>query len=73
MYGGLQEHAGFTTRLRCRVIFEDNVQIGEYVMIGGPAVKEGEELLFTIPEGTVIPDGAIITDEESLQAVLDAQ
>ncbi len=56
-----------------RVIVEDNVQIGERVMIAGPAVEEGEELSFTIPEGTVIPDGAIITDEESLQEVLNQQ
>ncbi len=56
-----------------RVIVEDNVQIGERVMIAGPAVEEGKELSFTIPEGTVIPDGAIITDEESLQEVLDQQ
>lgn len=56
-----------------RAIVEDNVQIGENVMIVGPAVEEGEELSFTIPEGTVIPDGAIIIDEESLQEVLDQQ
>ncbi len=57
-----------------RVIVEDNVQIGERVMIAGPAVEEGEELSFTIPEGTVIPDdGAIIIDEESLREVLDQQ
>ncbi|MDQ4063968.1 MAG: hypothetical protein M3122_08815 [Actinomycetota bacterium] len=42
-----------------RAIVEDNIQIGEGVMIVGPAVEEGEELSFTIPEETVIPDGAI--------------
>ncbi len=56
-----------------RVIVEDNVQIGERLMIAGPAVEEGKELSFPIPEGTVIPDGAIITDEESLQEVLNQQ
>jgi carbonic anhydrase/acetyltransferase-like protein (isoleucine patch superfamily) len=30
-----------------QVIVEDNVQIGEGVMIVGPAVAEGEELSFT--------------------------
>ena len=56
-----------------RAIVEDNVQVGEDAIIAGPAVEEGEELSFTIPAGTVIPDGAVITDEESLQEVLDAQ
>ena len=53
-----------------RTIVEDNVQIGEDVVIAGPAVEEGEELSFTIPAGSVIPDGAIITDEESLQQAI---
>ncbi len=29
--------------------------------------QEGGELPLEIPDGTVIPDGAIVTDEESLQ------
>ena len=56
-----------------RAIVEDGVQIGEEVVIAGPAIEEGEELSFTIPAGTVIPDGAVITDEASLQEVLDQQ
>ena len=56
-----------------RIIVEDNVQIGEDVMNAGPDVEEGEELSFTLPKGSAIPDGGIITDEENLQAVLDAQ
>ncbi len=34
-------------------------------------MEEGEELPFTIPAGTVIPDGAVITDEACLQEVLN--
>ena len=50
-----------------RCIVEENVTVGEDVIIQGPAVEEGEELSFTIP------DGAVITDEESLQEVLNDQ
>jgi ADP-glucose pyrophosphorylase len=53
-----------------RVIVEDGVTVGDDVIIQGPAVEKGEELSFTIPAGTVIPDGAVITDEASLQEVL---
>ena len=56
-----------------RAIIEDGVQIGEEAVIAGPAVEEGQELSFTIPAGTVIPDGAVITDEASLQEVLAQQ
>ena len=56
-----------------RVIVEDGVTVGEEVVIQGPAVEEGEELSFTLPAGTIIPDGAVITDEASLQAVLNDQ
>ena len=56
-----------------RAIIEDNVEIGEEVVIAGPGLEEGEELSFTIPAGTVIPDGAVITDEASLQEVLAQQ
>ena len=56
-----------------RAIIEDGVQIGEEAVIAGPAVEEGEELSFTIPAGTVIPEGAVITDEASLQEVLAQQ
>lgn len=56
-----------------RAIIEDEVQIGEEAVIAGPAIEEGQELSFTIPAGTVIPEGAVITDEASLQEVLDQQ
>ena len=49
-----------------RVIVEDGVTFGDDVIIQGPAVEEGEELSFTIPVGTVIPD------EVSLQEVRPA-
>jgi len=49
-----------------RVILEDGVTVGDDVIIQGPAVEEGEELSFTIPAGTVIPD------EVSLQEVRPA-
>lgn len=57
---------------RLSVIVEDNVQIGEDVKTAGLAVEEGEELSFNISESTMISDGDIITEEESLPAVLDA-
>lgn len=56
-----------------RVIVEDNVTVGDDVVIQGPALEEGEEPSFNIPAGIFIPDGATITDEASLQKVLDAQ
>jgi carbonic anhydrase/acetyltransferase-like protein (isoleucine patch superfamily) len=56
-----------------RVIVEDDVTVGDGVTLQGPALEEGEELSFTIPAGTVIPDGAVITDEASLQEVLNDQ
>lgn len=56
-----------------RAIVEDGVQIGEESVIVGPGLEEGEKLSFTIPAGTVIPDGAVITDETSLQEVIDQQ
>jgi carbon dioxide concentrating mechanism protein CcmM len=50
-----------------RVIVEDDVTVGDGVTLQGPALEEGEELSFTIPAGTVI------TDEASLQEVLNDQ
>jgi carbon dioxide concentrating mechanism protein CcmM len=50
-----------------RVIVEDGVMVGDDVIIQGPAVEEGEELSFNIP------DGAVIIDEASLQEVLNDQ
>ncbi len=72
-HGPLRMGSGVTAEDRAvvfRAIVEDGVQIGEEAVIAGPAVEEGEELSFTIPAGTVIPDGAVITDEASLQEVL---
>ena len=56
-----------------RVIVEDGVTVGDDVTIQGPALEEGEEISFTISEGTVILNGAVITDEVSLQEVLNDQ
>lgn len=53
-----------------RAIVEDDVTVGERTVIQGPALEEGEELSFTIPAGSVIPDGAVVTDEESLRQAL---
>lgn len=75
-HGPLRMGTGVTVEDRAvvfRAIVEDGVQIGEEAVIAGPAVEEGEELSFTIPAGTVIPDGAVITDEASLQEVLAQQ
>ncbi len=48
-----------------RVIVEDGVDIGEGALVVGPASEDGE-LTLTIPAGTVIPDGTIITGQEQL-------
>ena len=75
-HGPLRVGRGVTVEDRAvvfRAIVEDNVQIGEEAVVAGPAVEEGEELSFTIPAGTVIPEGAVITDEASLQEVLAQQ
>ena len=56
-----------------RCIVEDGVTVGEDVIIQGPALEEGEGLSFIIPAGTVIPDGAPITDQASLREVLEAR
>ncbi|CAA9474196.1 MAG: hypothetical protein AVDCRST_MAG25-2273 [uncultured Rubrobacteraceae bacterium] len=72
-HGPLEMGNGITAEDRSvvfRTIVEDNVEIGQDVVIAGPALEEGEELSFTIPAGSVIPDGAIITDEESLQQAI---
>ena len=47
--------------------------IGDDVIIQGPALEEGEELAFTIPAGSTIPDGAVITDDEGLQQANSSQ
>ena len=51
-----------------RVIVEDGVDIGEGALVVGPASEDGE-LTLTIPAGTVIPDAAIITSQEQLDAL----
>jgi carbonic anhydrase/acetyltransferase-like protein (isoleucine patch superfamily) len=51
-----------------RVIVEDGVDIGEGPLVVGPASEDGEFIL-TIPAGTVIPDGTIITSQEQLDAL----
>jgi carbonic anhydrase/acetyltransferase-like protein (isoleucine patch superfamily) len=55
---------------RCNV--GDNVTVGEGAIIAGPAGKGGVPEL-EIPDGTKIPDGAVITDEEELDGVLERQ
>jgi carbon dioxide concentrating mechanism protein CcmM len=51
-----------------RVVVEDDVEIGEGAVIVGPAPEEeGGELPLRIPEGTVIPAGAVITSQEDLE------
>lgn len=50
-----------------RAVVGDNVQIGEDVLIVGPAADEDGELPLRIPDGTVIPEGSVITSPEDLQ------
>jgi len=54
-----------------RVLLGDGVSIGDDVTVQGPA-GEGDpnELTLEIPDGTMIPDGAVVTDEESLSTWL---
>jgi carbonic anhydrase/acetyltransferase-like protein (isoleucine patch superfamily) len=51
-----------------RVRVGDNVTIGDDAVVQGPANEHGE-LELEIPEGTVIPDGAVVTSEEELAAI----
>lgn len=55
---------------RCKV--GDNVRVGDGAIIAGPAGKGGEPKL-PIPDGTKIPEGAVITDQEELDGVLERQ
>ncbi len=55
---------------RCNV--GDGVTVGEGAIIAGPAGKGGAPEL-EIPDGTQIPDGAVITDQEELDGVLERQ
>lgn len=53
-----------------RVRVGDDVTVGEGAIVAGPA---GEELELEIPDGTNIPDGAVITNQEELDAILEQQ
>jgi carbon dioxide concentrating mechanism protein CcmM len=55
---------------RCNV--GDDVTVGEGAIIAGPVGKGGVPEL-EIPDGTKIPDGAVITDQEELDGVLEQQ
>ncbi len=55
---------------RCNV--GDNVTVGEGAIIAGPEGK-GSVPELEIPDGTKIPDGAVITDQEELDGVLKRQ
>ena len=55
---------------RCNV--GDDVTVGEGAIIAGPAGKGGVPEL-EIPDGTKIPDGAVITDQKELGGVLERQ
>ena len=55
---------------RCNV--GDNVTVGDGAIIAGPVGKGGVPEL-EIPDGTKIPDGAVITDQEELDGVLEQQ
>lgn len=53
-----------------RVRVGDDVTVGEGAIVAGPA---GEELELEIPNGTNIPDGAVVTNQEELDAILEQQ
>jgi len=55
---------------RCKV--GDNVTVGDGAIIAGPVGKGGVPEL-EIPDGTKIPDGAVITDQKELDGVLERQ
>jgi carbonic anhydrase/acetyltransferase-like protein (isoleucine patch superfamily) len=52
------------------VVFRCNV--GEGAIIAGPVDEDGVPEL-EIPDGTDIPDGAVITNQEELDGVLERQ
>ena len=55
-----------------RVRVGDDVTVGEGAIVAGPASEGGDPEL-ELPDGTNIPDGAVITDQEELVAVLEQQ
>jgi carbon dioxide concentrating mechanism protein CcmM len=55
---------------RCNV--GDDVTVGEGAIIAGPVYENGVPEL-EIPDGTDIPDGAVITNQEELDGVLERQ
>jgi carbon dioxide concentrating mechanism protein CcmM len=55
---------------RCNV--GDDVTVGEGAIIAGPVDEDGVPEL-EIPDGTDIPDGAVITNQEELDGVLERQ
>jgi carbon dioxide concentrating mechanism protein CcmM len=55
---------------RCKV--GDDVIVGDGAIIAGPAGKGGVPEL-EIPDGTKIPDDAVITDQKELNGVLERQ
>jgi carbon dioxide concentrating mechanism protein CcmM len=55
-----------------RVRVGDDVTVGEGAIVAGPASDDGDPEL-ELPDGTNIPDGAVITNLEELIAVLEQQ
>ena len=55
-----------------RVRVGDDVMIGDDVTIQGTASEDGE-LELEIPNGTNIPDGAVVTNQEELDAIIEQQ
>jgi carbon dioxide concentrating mechanism protein CcmM len=55
-----------------RVRVGDDVTVGEGATIAGPEGDNGD-LELEIPDGTNIPDGAVITNQEELDTILEQQ
>jgi carbon dioxide concentrating mechanism protein CcmM len=55
-----------------RVRVGDDVTVGEGAIVAGPAGENGG-LELEIPDGTNVPDGAVITNQEEMYAVLELQ
>jgi carbon dioxide concentrating mechanism protein CcmM len=68
IHGPLEVGDGVTVgkgSLVFRVIVGDRVEIGDGALIAGPA---GDELTLEVPDGAVIPDGAVVTGPEDLES-----